>query len=444
MRISRFALLGTPLLSATLVAQVPPIPPAVTVFSATSTATGAGLFEPLTFPPLNAGALGAGGQVGQLEARRLLPNTNFYRIAATVSGLSAALGGKGNFDVVEGVYDAGLQILTAGNRAAAFNTAQAEFALSIEERGLVGACDGPTGPVFSVRGAVNQVFPAVQFITGVPTGYIDSKLFREGNRLKYAWVAAGGDIWVGDFQANGSVTNQVQRIPVSVVQAATSSYTGMHSHHPITEEIPAGSGNYKVHGWLISGQQAAGDSDSFFLPTGDPTLPFSLPPRAHRLWDEPTWQNNPTTLGITGSSYWAFGEPAPRGIPMVAMTGDNFETSVASQVSLRLMSPHTITDQWRLSAWFGVPIGPVAIPFAIGNPLGQPSTSVPPGLLGNTGIVQITVPVAPGVNSGGFTLTFNVAANSVPPNVPINMQIIGINFTTGKIYTGNTAVLEGR
>jgi hypothetical protein len=41
------------------------------------------------------------------------------------------------------------------------------------------------------------------------------------------------------------------------------------------------------------------------------------------------------------------------------------------------------------------------------------------------------------------TISFNVAAGSVPANAPIPMQVVGVNATAGKIYLGNTAAIEG-
>lgn len=454
MRLSRFALVGTPLLlTATIAAQIPSIPPAVPKFSATTTATGMGLFEPLTFSPLNATAMGATGSVGQIELRQLVSgNRDFYRVAATVSGLSAAKGGAGANDCVEGTYDAVNKILTAGARAAAFNSSDTEFAFSISENGLLGVSDDATGPQWSLRGSPGVNFPATQLITGVNAGnYPDSKIYMEGNQYKYAWVAATGDIWAGDFQANGSVTNQALMIPVTVAQSATSSYTGLHSPHPITEEIPVGSGNYVLHGWIVSGQDtsATNDSDSFFIPIADPSASFATPVIAQTLWNDTQWQNNGTTMGPSGTSFWAYGEPAPRCIPMVAMTGSSFIASQADTAHIHVMTeynktPGPLGDIWQMTVLFGAPIvTPIPLSFTIGNPLGKPSSSVPPGLLGNTGLIALNLPISGSINPGWATASFNIAANSVPANISIPMQVIGLNATTLKLYTGNTAILEG-
>jgi len=447
MRPSRFALLGTPLLlAATIAAQIPPIPPAITKFSATTTATGFGNFEPLTFSPLNATAMGATGQVGQIELRQLISNNrNFFRVAATVTGLNVANGGKGNWDVVEGTYDAQNQILTASNRAAAFNLPTAEFALTISEDGLIGACDDNGGlPKFSQRASAGAVFPATQQITGIPAGFVDPKLYKEGNAYRIAWVnpTTPQTIWAGDFTAGGNVVNQAEVIPLSVIQGGATAYTAMHSPHAITEEIPAGSGNWVLHGWLVSAQ-IVNDSDSMFVPIADPASSFFSPARGLVLWDEPGWQNNASTLGAGGSSFWAFGEPSPRSMPMVAMTGSSFRTTVNDSVHLHVMTEFSNTDVWQMTILFGAPIGPIPLNFAIGNPLGQPQgPTLPPGLLGNTGIIALNLPVT-AANKGFATASFNIAAGTVPANVPIPMQVIGLNASTLKLYTGNTANLEG-
>lgn len=57
-------------------------------------------------------------------------------------------------------------------------------------------------------------------------------------------------------------------------------------------------------------------------------------------------------------------------------------------------------------------------------------------------MVNIQAPVNPAA-PGGFTFSFNIAPNMIPAGIPVPMQAIGINFTTVKLYTGNTAFLEG-
>ena len=111
--------------------------------------------SPLTFPALGLAGAGLGSGTGsgtgsstlveQLELRPL--GAGFFRLAASLDNLVANLGGQGSSDVVEAIYDATTQMVTLGNTAAAFNTPQNQFSLSISEDGLVGACDSARFPI---------------------------------------------------------------------------------------------------------------------------------------------------------------------------------------------------------------------------------------------------------------------------------------------------------
>ena len=82
------------------------------------------------------------------------------------------------------------------------------------------------------------------------------------------------------------------------------------------------------------------------------------------------------------------------------------------------------------------------LPLTTGNPLGQNGPTVPLGLLGISPIVTLQAPVSP-ATPGGVTFSFTIAGGSLPANVPIPMQVVGVNLTAGGIYLGNTAAIEG-
>ena len=89
-----------------------------------------------------------------------------------------------------------------------------------------------------------------------------------------------------------------------------------------------------------------------------------------------------------------------------------------------------------MNPWCNNPALPLG--FTIGNPLGQ--TGVPPGLLGVTPVIAPSGPVLP--FSGGRTFSIPIAPGSLPAGAPVPLQAVGINFTSGNVYLGNTAVLE--
>jgi hypothetical protein len=289
-------------------------------------------------------------------------------------------------------------------------------------------------------------FGAAARIVGVPPNE-HSKIYTQGTQLRYAFVSASTGtstaIFAGNFN-NGVVTNVRTVIPASIVPGARS----VHSPAPITQELPAGSGQWVLLGWLFSATvpRAGGgiDMDVYWLPMHDGTVGTSAPPVALPLSRIGQQQLAGTALGASGTTFWPTREPRsdPYCIPMVAMNGDTVSAAAGGQVDLRVMVEWSQTSSWNTVISFGLPIGPIPIPFAIGNPLGQPGPAVPPGLLGINPIVNIQQPVNPAA-PGGVTFSFNIAPGTLPAGVPVPMQAIAIDFTALKLYTGNTAILEG-
>ena len=430
-------LLALALLGSSLAAQIPQIPPAITLFgSATTTA-------PLPFPPLGPAGLGLTGAgtstVAQIELRRIGSGTTF-RLAMAAGGVPASFGGVAGLDVIEGTFDVATNTATLTSLAVGFNSAGDERTFSISEDGLVAVSSG-AAQSWSSRASTGSVFPAAQAIAGISTALAaDLKLFTQGTQLKLAWVdntgqgKFAGNVWVGDFN-NGVVSNAAIAIPLNTVPRL-----GVHSPHPVTQEIPAGSGTWVLLGWHLSGQWNALDCDSFWLPGADPTLALVEPPQGQLIWNEGGDQHHGTTFGASGSSVVIWNQSNdPISLPMVAMNGATFSSAAGGTAHLRVMVPAN-NDLWITAIFMGLANNPpIPLAFAIGNPLGQ--TGVPPGLLGVTPIITLQAAVPP--FAGGTTFSIPLAAGSVPAGAPVPLQAVAINFTNGNVYLGNTAALEG-
>lgn len=430
------------LLSGTLAAQIPQISPAVTKFSAATSTTA--VFSPPTFAPLGPVAMGfalstASTTLNQIELRRI--SGNAYRVAVASTGVPASRGGVGGRDVCEGVFDAAGNLVAMSSLAAAFNTAGNEDTFSISEDGRVAVSSG-VATTWSSRSGIGVVWPTPQPVTGIAGTVRDAKLYTSGTQRKLAWRDAagpggfGGNVWSGDFN-NGVVSN------AAILMDRTLGRLGLNSPHPITEEIPSGSGSYVVHGWIVGRTWNAQDSDSFFVPGANPSVTTTSPPRPLAVWDDTRRQHNGTTLGASGTNFWVWDQALdPVCITTVALTGSNFSAAAGGPVHLRAMVPWSNTDTWLAAVFLGAAISPLPLPGTIGNPLGQTGPTVPLGMLGVSPIVTLQAPVSV-ANPGGVTFSFAVGAGSLPANVPIPMQVVGVNLTAGKIYVGNTAAIEG-
>lgn len=428
-------------------AQTPAIPPAITQYIASTTATSTRFVPPL-FPPLSLASTTTAPRVSQIELRKLVSGSEIlYRLAATRSGVLAVYGGSGRYDVLEAIYDASSQNAVMTNLAASFNTKANEYDFSISEDGLTGVCRvGTTTAKWARRTGPAGLFPQTATVTGLPTGIRDTKLFTDGNQLRLAWTeklnATSSAIFAGDFNA-GAVTNVKLLISPSLVTAST---TIVRTPHPVTQEIPPGSGNWVVLGWLFAapdgGPRRGLDMDTYWLPMHDGTVPTSSPPVPLVVHDNLGQQLGSTTLGASGSAYttW-FPNLAPQSLSMVAMNGATFSASAGGTAHLRVMVPWSQTDVWNTIVVFGTAMSPISLPFANGNPLGQTPPAAP-GQIGVSPIVSLSQPVDPRA-PGGVTFSLSIPPSVVPAGIPISMQAIGINFSTGKAYTGNTAILEG-
>lgn len=459
MRLLPPTLIAVAILGNSLAAQTPLIPPAITQYTAASSSA----FQPLAFAPLGPTALGLTGGSGsggggtstasameQIEMRRIGSSGTLYRIAMAAGGVPVGFGGVGGNDVMEGTFDVATNVATLSALAIGFNTPSDESTFSISEDGLFAVSSGRTGTgpstvttqQWSVRATTGSVWPAPQPITGITTTLaVDLKIFTQGTQLKLAWVdLAGsgkraGNVLVGDFN-NGVVSNAVTVIPRNILPRY-----GIHSPHPVTEEIPLGSGSWVLHGWYIGHDWNAKDSDTYWLPGPDATVAAIEPPVPQPLWPEGAKQHHGTTFGAAGSSVtlWS-GNRDPMSLPMVAMNGATFSSAAGGVAHLRVMTPLD-ADAWITAIFIGLPANPpIPLGFTVGNPLGQTGPTVPAGMLGVTPVIALQAPVAP--YSGGTTFSLGITAGSVPVGFPIPMQALGINFTTGGLYLGNTATLE--
>jgi hypothetical protein len=427
MRISRLALLAIPLLTTTVVAQIPRIGPAVTRWTTTSSATSTGLVAQRI---LSLGTAAFGRFPSQIELRVIADPV--YRGTATLGA-----------NVVEFLYDAqtGATVVTA--RAASFNAVgTSRFALSISENGLVAVCDTSAGPRYATRANVNNAFGPPAPITGVTGTFVDSKIYTRGNQLQYAWVS-GNDVMSGLFNSStGAVTGGT--IILNASTTAPISGFPFHSHHPMTRQIPAGSGNWVVLGWLFSINDAANASDTYYLPSADGVTPITNG-QAYRVYDTTGWQNNGTFLGSSGTTVVSDnGAGDPWFMPLVAVNNVRLNAATGGVITLRHLVEWSATDVWQTNLCFGAPLGPLPVPFAFGNTLSPGGQTAP--AIGQIGLTLN--PVVPGIssfgtgNAGGFDYTFTIGGGTIPPGLAIPVQAIGINFTTLRIFTGNTAVIQ--
>lgn len=87
---------------------------------------------------------------------------NVFYCAATVTGLSGALGGAGNTDLLCGSYDVLTDTFTPNNEAAALNSTMREFAMTVHHSGLHAVFDRLTfWPWLARRTAVGQPWQIV-------------------------------------------------------------------------------------------------------------------------------------------------------------------------------------------------------------------------------------------------------------------------------------------
>jgi len=440
MRLSHLAVLAIPVLASSVHAQIARIGPAITLWTSTSAATSSGLVAE-RYLPLSVTAPSFNRNPVQIELREI--GFDNYQGAVTLGS-----------NVIEFTFQPSTGSVAGSSNAATLNQGQ-PFALSISEDGLVAVVDQNTGPKFATRASRGVPFgPAQQIVwsSGFTSTYADSKIHMEGNRYKYSWVTSAGDIAMGDFNplAATQVTNEATVIPQSVTGTSTGTSTigGLHSQHPITREVPAGSGNYVVLGWIFSQNPGGSDSDTYYLPSADGTQALTNQ-GAYRVMDTTGWQNNGTSIGSSGSLVVSdSGSGAPWHMPMIAVNNVVVPAAGGSG-TMRILTEYDTQNAFQVALCFGSPIGPIPLGFTIGNTLNPSGQTVP--AIGGIGLT-LTPSLASFVtaaNPGGFDFPLTLPA--LPPGTVLPVQAIAIKTWLGppaaghaaiEIFTGNTAVIE--
>lgn len=439
MRTTLLCALTIPFMGASLVAQVPP---GITTVDMTATPwrpptkndlhpanmrdTGGNLIWP--------GSSASSTSLGQLELRRT-GAAGTYRLAATLNNATGPIAGGAGFDAFEGSYVPGTSTVTLTNLAATFNTATDEFAFSISDDGLFAVCDQAGTPQFANRGALGAAWGATANIVGAGASYLDSKLVRSGGNDYYAHTDALGGISMGAInRVNGQVTG------ISIVITPLPGIQFCHSHHPIVDNA----GNLKA--WIV-GQYDGADTDSFFVPGPNDTSTNGVGgagfDSAQKIWDDTTWQANPTQFNRSGSTYWAWSAPAP----------NNYKAPLDLEMVLQGGGKVTAGQPYTINAWvpgngnpwggvlaIGVSGTPIALNQTVGNGIGDPVNGRPKGQFGLNPVAFVSIGWA---GIGNLQLTVPIPA-TFPTGVPLTIQSGLFDLTTtGPIVMSNTATIQG-
>ncbi len=399
-------------------------PPAITQFDPACAPHAEASLDPATFVcPGPIPAIGVGGTLGQLELRPI--GGGAFRLAASVTNANACAGGAGGWDLIEGTYTPGA-VPGITNLAAGLNTAGDEFSFSISNDGCVAVYDDfGAGPMLSRRPPpCNGPWPAPAPIIGLPAGAGDSKVWNDPaspTGYAFAFIDPGGGISMGILDpvvpAVFAIAVAINPIPGAIT---------MHSHHPVQHPT-----TWEHVGWIVSAAFAGGDSDSYWVGWRDDT---NHPPL--RIYDDAGWQSNPTTLGESGTTYWASTTvgPGPAALPLIACNGYDVPGG-GGVISLRTFVPHG-PDPWATVLVLGPSTPEFPVAGTIGNvqyPAGLPC---PPAPLGRVAILPLTTVTALALPfSGGATVTAPVPC-CLPP---IDFQCAAANLVTGEIFIGNAA-----
>jgi len=440
MQIKLLSLITIPALATLAVAQVNP---GIAKTNSTTTAPPVSdALHPDNFKDINGQQVCAGGDLQQIELRDI--GGGLYRLAATVTMLNSSTGGAGSFDCVSGVFDPTAGTVTCGNLFAAMNTTGAEFAASITSDGLYCAVDDGSAmgaPALGFRTQTTQPFVKVGPITGgqVSAAYGDSKIFNDPNSstgYSYAYAEAmSGAIRQADLivvGANrGSLVTGTDREVIALVPGSQ----GNHSSEPGFASTGPNVNGPVTH-WIHGTTWGAGHSDSYFVP--DAT---SANNPSQRIFDDSTWQANGTLVGSSGTSYWAWSAAAPNNykspldIETVSQLGATFPMASASTINLRTMVPQG-SDVYTTVVLLGTAAAPIAIPGTVGNALGSPR---PAGQVAIFPLAIATGIAAPG--TGGTDLIVNLAPNQILAGIPVPIQGVAVNVSSGEIIIGNTATV---
>lgn len=454
--------LGTTVLCASLAAQVPPAITKTKVGDNTAVPDFTGITEnnwqlPAGHPTLPNRHLPF-TDLAQVELRSL--GNGMWRVAATVKSVpavvmpntSGTLTGA-NYEPVEGLWDETKSYVVAAVDANTnylttnlLATLQQSFSLSISKDGLRAVYDNGAAagmPHWSSRPVAitaasggylaNTTFAAPTPIAGTVAGFGDSRFFYMNGQESLVWVDSTGAIFGSAISNTGVLTGTTRQIIRSISM-------GSHSPDPMSDA------NGDVRAWCCSGINGSGDSDSYFTPGVDDSVDAP-----QMIYDDIFWQANSGQFGPSGTTIWAHdtGTTAtyvdPIEISMVAVNGQTFQVSQASQLNLRVFVPKS-PNPWLTALFIGLPGPATPIPGTLGNALASTATGPrPPGQAGFllTGFVTLQK-MAP-ANSGGATYTLPVPANSVLPGTPLTVQPVAFDIMAGsQAFIGNTATVIGQ
>ncbi len=435
MRTSLLCALSVPVLSMTLAAQVGPGIASVDMTQSPWRPPSQNNLHPQAMVDLATGTViwstsGASStDFGQLELRSI--GGTKFRLAATLNNATSGstggfINGPGGFEAVEGEYDTATGVCGLTDFATPLCSTGDEFAFSISNNGLFGVTDyaGAIGsPVYGNRAATGTNWTLGGVVTGAGSGYLDSKLVDlGGGGIKFAFADASSGVSVGDINTGtGAVTNIAQVI------AAIPGTNFLHSHHAVMA-------NDTLAGWIFSAHIAGGDSDSYFLGDSDDLLNLPV-----QIYDEANWQANPTSLGDSGSTYWAWSAPAPNNykapldIELVALTGGRLTAGQTKNLSLFVPGDG---NPWVGVLIIGVPTAPIPLGGTVGNAIGNAPGPRPAG--------QVSVLPAIAVSAAGLgRINFGIP---VPAGwtgaAPLSIQGAAASTAGGPVVISNDALIQ--
>lgn len=232
---------------------------------------------------------GTGGNVpgqgfGQINLLRLpgdAPGT-WTACLTMLSGLPAANGGVGSYDLLMGKYDAVNGTFTPNLEAAALNSSGVEFGLMLDTTGLHAVFDRATGVFYANRANPTANFGAPVQVTGITGTYVDPALGYVGKQLMI-FYAANNDLVMQPLDISNPAAPKVTGTATVVVKSTGGT---LNSPTPITG--PDGDVEGLWHATLTSS-----DNDMCWANSLNPADGFVV------VVDTTTWINNGGVAGGT-------------------------------------------------------------------------------------------------------------------------------------------------
>lgn len=342
---------------------------------------------------------------------------NVYLAGMTCTGLAAANGGAGGWDVLSGKYDVLTDTFTPNNEAASLNTSGTEWGLTFYHTGLYATFDtlNNNPPMLATRTSLTAPWTVVGPITGLPTqSYYDPSLANYkgqpmllhvlGNDIAMSPIdlSTGAIIGPSVVIVHPSRAGSMANSPTAIVDS-NGELIGL-SHHDLLPSLS--------------------DNDHYMSLDLDPNTPAVL------MNDTTTWTNNGDFIGgrffdaeltpspyhvLTIDTYWNTGGRAPVGGTMEVRA---------------FVPPSSSSNTWLTY-------------LAIGGGFAPTPVSVPPlqGQLGLSSVLlSLAMPVHNNMN-GEAMLSFKVPNDPSLSGKSVPVQSATLDVASGIVTIGNTAAL---